>query len=482
MNTSGRIQDILRNKQDAESREIGGKTAMNKAMNDRPPSLTTSPGAAAEIEQKVQPIRVLQKFKLRVELGYKFIFSFLMVVIGVLVATWILTRINIPPEWEQFAIVLSAIAMGLAIGRTFTRTLSRDFRQITQSAEVIAEGDLFHPLSLEERMFTDETVDLAEAINTMRNSLRVLVSRIKETLHQVLEASKSLLTSAEGLNTSNKDIASTMEQIAKGASFQAKLVEESSSFLRRMALSIEQATKSAVEARASASIANEAALKGEEIARTTMGKMLGVFEKVEGAHTKVLKFSEKVSQVKKILEIIAVIAEKTDLLALNATIEAARAGEYGRGFSVVAEEVRKLADTSAKSTEQIRQIIETIDVESREVGASISESTLDLRKGREEAIAIIHSLERILASVGETTQRVERIAALYGEHASHAEEAVRSIEEIAKVTEDNVVATEQVAASVQEQRASVSEMSSSVQDLTQMAGDLRDVVARFRLE
>jgi len=455
---------------------------MTKAVNEKAPSLKTLPGTGEEGKGRADPLRALRQFRLRVELGYKFILSFLVVVIGVLVIAWILSRINIPPEWEEIATVLSAIAMGLAIGRTFSRILSRDFHELSRSAEVIAEGDLAHPLSLEERIFPDETADLAESINAMRHSLRVLVSRIRETSHNVFESSRSLFTSAQGLNASNGEIASTMEQIAKGASLQAERVEETFSLIKRMAISTEQAEKSAAEAHTSAAAANGAALKGEEIARTTMGKMHIVFEKVEGAHTKVLKFSERVAQVKKIIEIMAVIAEKTDLLALNATIEAARAGEYGRGFSVVAEEVRKLADTSARSAEQIREIIETIELESKEVSGTISESTQELRKGREETNAIIHSLGSILASVGETTQRVERITALSGEHAMHVEETVKSIEEIARVTQDNAAATKQVSAAVQKQAASVSEMSSAVQVMTKMSEDLRDVVARFRLE
>lgn len=437
------------------------------------------PGAGAAV---INPIKGLKRVRIRIELGYKFILSFLVVIAGVIVVTRIIQGIDIPRAWEETVTVLTAIAMGLAIGRTFTRTLSRDFRRISHAAEEVADGDLGHPLSLEDRMFPDETADLSESVNKMRHSLRVLVSRIKETSSQVLESSRGLFSSAQEVNASSEEISKTMEQIAKGASLQAELVEKASSLIKRMATSMEQVSASAGETRVSAGAANDAARKGEEIVRTTIGKMTGVFEKVEEAHSRVFAFSEKVAQIKKIVEIITGIAEKTNLLALNATIEAARAGEYGRGFAVVAEEIRKLADTSATSAEQIGHVIESIDAESRSVGGSISDSTQDLRRGREEMEAIRRSLESIHAGVGEAAQKSEGIARLSGDQAAHADEAVKSIEEIARVAEDNAAATEQVSAAVQEQTASVSEMSSAAHALTRMSEDLKGIVSKFTLE
>src|SRR5574341_2088633 len=178
----------------------------------------------AEAAAVINPIKGLRRVRIRIELGYKFILSFLMVIAGVIVVTRIIQGINIPRAWEETVTVLTAIAMGLAIGRTFTRTLSRDFRRISHAAEEVADGDLGHPLSLEDRMFPDETADPSESVNKMRHSLRVLVSRIKETSSQVLESSRGLFSSAQEVNASSEEISKTMEQIAKGASLQAELV------------------------------------------------------------------------------------------------------------------------------------------------------------------------------------------------------------------------------------------------------------------
>jgi len=218
------------------------------------------------------------------------------------------------------------------------------------------------------------------------------------------------------------------------------------------------------------------------MSRATIARMKQVLEKVERNGEQMAAFGAQVQKIGKIVEVITGIAGKTNLLALNATIEAARAGEYGRGFNVVAEEIRKLADSTGASAGEITDLIETIRTESQKVQDSMKESVQDLDSGRDAIDNTGKAFDAIIRSALETQNKATSIAELAQQQTDGATGMVAAIEEISRVAEDNAASTQQVSAATEEQTASMEEMAGAAQGLSELAENLLEVVKRFRLE
>ena len=187
------------------------------------------------------------------------------------------------------------------------------------------------------------TLDLARSVHGMLSSLRDLVQHVQAAAEQVAGAAQELLDSAEHGNAKNREISSTMDLMTRAATRQQGDIGRTSDRIRESADQIASNARQAREAFGFAAEARERAESGVEVSRRAIDKMQSLFEHAEQAGDLVVHFDEKIRSVSRITEVITSIAEKTHLLSLNASIEASHAGDAGRGFSVVAEEIRKLA-------------------------------------------------------------------------------------------------------------------------------------------
>jgi methyl-accepting chemotaxis protein len=195
-----------------------------------------------------------------------------------------------------------------------------------------------------------------------------------------------------------------------------------------------------------------------------------------------MDLNAKLQQVGTIADFIVDMARQTNLLALNASIEAARAGEYGKGFGVVADEVRKLADGSARSANEIVEMIDVVKVESRRLQETITESSKSIVAGKKNIDTTADSFKQILATVIETERKANSIADLSQMQTTGAEKMVAMVDEIAKVAEDNAASTEQVSAATEEQSAAMQEMVYQTQELAKLAEELLQSVEKFQVD
>jgi len=200
---------------------------------------------------------------------------------------------------------------------------------------------------------------------------------------------------------------------------------------------------------------------------------------MEGSAGLVHGFGERTQKIGKIVEVITGISQQTNLLALNAAIEAAHAGEYGRGFSVVADEIRKLSEATRRSAEEITALVGEIGKESTRVLSTMEAGTLEIREGREVIDTVRGSLDRIIQATVEVAQGVREISTLAGDQARGADEMVKATEEISRIAEDNAAATQEASAATEELTASLEQMAGSAHDLAQLAGGLRQMAGRF---
>lgn len=421
---------------------------------------------------------------MRVEISYKFVMGFIIVVGSVVLLNYLVPLLPFPEQsrWLQQPLSIGgALAIGLILGSLFSKTFTANIKGLREGVERLKNGDLSSYVKIRPALLEDETTDLANSLNTVVDSLRELVGYIRSSSIQSAESAQALSATSQEMTASAHEVAHTVEQISRGADVQAETVDRSSSLIRSMAKSIELVAASAkkVELAASETVAD--AQSGGEVANQTMVKMQRVFTTVEQSGQQMASFGRQVQQVGQIVEVITGIAQKTNLLALNATIEAARAGEYGRGFAVVAEEIRKLADSTSSSANEITQLIAAIKGESQKVLESIQQSMQEVEEGHRAVDGTGRSFEKIIQTAISSQTKAKEISELTGEQTDGARGMVSAIEEIAAVVADNAAAVQEVSAATEEQSAAMEEMAHQAQDLSAQAENLLTMVKRFHL-
>ena len=304
-------------------------------------------------------------------------------------------------------------------------------------------------------------------------------------------------------------LSQTIDQIAHGAQEQAALIEKNVQLVSQVSTAITQISGNAQQATQGARVAAESAEKGAAMSRETVKGMENIKKTIDMASSKVNGLGERSKEIGKIVSAIDDIADQTNLLALNAAVEAARAGEQGRGFAVVADEVRKLAERSQAATKEIADLIGGIQSGVAETVAAMEKGTREVDSGYEQANKAGQSLDEILErskamgiqveQISSASQQltamstemvklsdnvsaiVEQNTAATEEMAATAREVSKSVESVAGVAEENSAATEQVSAAAEEISAQVQQVVASGTSLTHMATDFEGLVAKYKL-
>ncbi len=418
---------------------------------------------------------------MRVEISYKFIVGFLIVVVSGVIVNLAVPYLQIPPEFQQTFSIACALVVGLIIGAIFSRVFAANIRRLTSAGDRISQGDLSKDITLKKRGFPDETSDLAKAMNQIQTSLRTLVGDIRSIAFKVANSAQDLSGTSQEMSSSSQEVAGTIDQVSKGAETQAEMVEESNRLFKEIAMSINLVATSARKVAEAAHQTVETANSGRALAGTSLGSIRQVLTAVESSGQQMVNFIVQLQKISKFVEVINGVAQKTNLLALNATIEAARAGEYGHGFAVVAEEIRKLADSTSISAGEITSLVEGIRNEGEQVQSSMTQIIEEMENGWEAVDRTNQAFSTITQNAEVTRAKASSIAELAEQQISSAERINRAIDEIDKVVSDNAAATEQVSAATQEQSASMEELARSAKELSTMSETLLQIVKQFKL-
>jgi methyl-accepting chemotaxis protein len=376
-----------------------------------------------------------------------------------------------------------ALGVGGGIGFFLSRMLGVKFDELRSATERIREGDLSVELvTHRESTLPDEMDDLAESLAGMFERLRSVVARVQRTARSVSSSSSGLERALDSLRRSSDGISETVAQVASGVDQQQELLDQASVRMHEVSHEIDLNAGRAREAFGFAAEANQKAGTGVDVARLAIEKMKAVFERVEGTSDKVFELEAKTRHVHQITEIITSVAHRTNLLSLNASIEAARAGEAGRGFSVVADEIRKLSESAGRSADEISQLMHEIQADTAMVADEMRQSSQVIGDGREDVNTIAGALAQISTAVSEAAQRSEEIFHGADSHSLNAQSMVSQIEEIAKVASSNGQSVNHFNDSVRAQLATLGELFGSAASLATLSGELEESLTIFRTE
>ena len=354
----------------------------------------------------------------------------------------------------QMSVVIVAIMVLLLISTAIhfsTRTLiTRPVDRIVASAERIAEGDLTIEAPVQSN---DEIGRLALAFNGM-------VYKLKEAMFQVNDTSNSVASASA-------QISASAEQMAAGAREQSSQTTQVAAAVEEMSATILENSRNAANTSETARQAKETAEAGYTVVNETIEGMKRIAEVVRQSATTVDALGESTSRIGNIVSVIDEIADQTNLLALNAAIEAARAGEQGRGFAVVADEVRALAKRTSDATKEIADMIRKIQDDTGGVVRTMRTGTEQVDDGIALADQAGRSLQEIVDKVDKVAGMIVQIAAATEEQSAASEEIASNVEEISLVTHQTAGATDQVARAAEE--------------LNRLTESLRELVNRFEL-
>ncbi|QTM98895.1 HAMP domain-containing protein [Sediminibacillus dalangtanensis] len=375
-------------------------------------------------------------------------------------------------------VIAIAILLGGAVIFFIIRSINKPISDLVNAADRISDGDLSVNVDVQRN---DELGKLGEAFNKMRDNLSNVILQVREKASGLAASSEQLNASTEQNTSATEQISSSIQEVASGMDSQSSRIVESTQMAEEMSKSIQQIAESSNEVSSTTASASSAVKEGNKAIETTVGQMEYIKQTVNELSGSIQGLGSHSKEISKIVDVITDIAEQTNLLALNAAIEAARAGEHGKGFAVVADEVRKLAEQSAQSTDQIRQMIGTIQTETSNAVESMKSGTEEVEKG----ITVVHhageSFTEITGFVTTVSQQIEQVTSKIQEIASGTEQFVSTFEEVAKVADFTSDGAQNVSASTEEQLASMEEISGSATSLSQMAEELQDLVKQFKI-
>jgi len=415
----------------------------------------------------------------RITLTTKFVVGSLAVAGGTLALPELIRGFGI--GFSAWGTIFVALGVGGGIGFFLSQMLGSKFQALRDLTDEIRAGDFSSTRSqLPTSSFADETDDLAKSLRGMIEQLRDLVEHVQTTAGSVTNQAQGLNTSIEDVRTSGQGITDAMAGVASSVDKQQGMLDEAATHMQDISSAIDQNAERAREAFGFAAEANQKAGTGVDVARLAIEKMRSVFERVEDTGNKVFQLEAKTRHVHQITEMITSVAHRTNLLSLNASIEAARAGEAGRGFSVVADEIRKLSESAGRSAEEITALVNEIQTDTDEVADEMRQSRMVIGEGREDVNTIASSLEQISMAVGEAAARSEEIFHGADSQSLNADRMADNLTEIAKVSRGNSDGLEAASHTANDQLSSMATVVDQSRSLTALAEELQSTLERFR--
>ncbi len=390
--------------------------------------------------------------------------------------------INDKAEWMAgigFSGAVLVIIIGVTAAFLMARMIVTPVKRVTNFMNVMETGDMTQEnLQIKAK---DELGQLATKMNDLQYGLRDVVTKVAASTNDVKRQSDYLSQTAMEVKEGSEQIAVTMDELSQGAENQANSTAAIKEEMIQFNTKIQQVNQFGERIADTSEHVLTLTNTGSQFMNQSVKQMENIDSIVYHSVQKVKGLDEHTKQISKLVEVIQDIADQTNLLALNAAIEAARAGEHGKGFAVVADEVRKLAEQVSFSVQDITKIVVNIQQESNAVVDSLQLGYKEVGSGTKQMEQTEETFNEIFEAVSSMNNDIQQIAMNLQEIEQNNERIHHSIEEIASVSEEAAAGIEQVAASSQQSNSSMEEVSKSAMELAQYAEQLTTQVNRFKL-
>lgn len=379
---------------------------------------------------------------------------------------------------KMLSIGVVILVITILIGVILSKSMVKPLIALKEAAKQLSQGNLKYDFKIS---IGGEIGELSDSFIDMRESLKSLVEQISSAADNVTASSNDVLDSSKQAEFVASQIAETTTQLAMGGDEQARSVQNTLESINKIVDSIEEIAESSSHSFESSTKAEELVKSGVKIVDMQNLKMKESTQAVEDVSQVIFTLNDKTIEIGQIIQVIESIAEQTNLLALNAAIEAARAGEQGRGFAVVADQVKKLAEESQASIGKIQTIIKDIQ-NTTNIAVSTAKNATDAINGQKESVEnTSHIFNDILNNVNLIAKEIQEVSSLTDGVKDSGENIQQDMERILAVSEETAASTEEVTASTEEQATYSENIVNEVEKLAVLANDLKECIRKFEI-
>ncbi|MEK8128176.1 methyl-accepting chemotaxis protein [Paenibacillus filicis] len=381
---------------------------------------------------------------------------------------------------ELWLLLVGVALVSIVIAVVISVRLSRSVNSVTRTIADIAssEGNLKTRIRVSSN---DEVKDLAEATNRLLFSLQSMMLGIRNDTVKLAESAALLTQGTEDTARATSEVAQSIQRVAAGSESQVSQTQEISAIMQQTTAGLQQVSVNAGEVAQLAGQTAELAAAGEEKINRSVDESLEVVKAFQTIRQQVEEMSHSSEEILQVAGYIREVSNQTQLLALNAAIEASRAGEHGRGFNVVATEIRKLADQTGHSTENINRILGAMTGGVRMIASLVEDGAKTMDHSMSSLDEAGTSFRSITGQVQTLNGSVKEVSSAISEMSAGAQSLGMAVQEINQVIEDTAALTEEVSAMTEEQSASVQDMAKAAEQLNELSGKLEALVSRFKL-
>ncbi len=379
---------------------------------------------------------------------------------------------------ETLILIISIVVIAVILSIIIAKLITKPIKKMVKVSQRIAIGDLTEEIKIPSK---DETGELTSALKDMQEHLRHLIGEIKSTVDDVTSASNNLSISSEENAKISEELSVIVENVADGAEKQNIHIHNTNDSISLLMGVVEDVKSSSEKMSHLSNDISQKANIGKDVLNKTVNQMDVITSTTSDTNKVIVELNEMSQKIGDILEVISGISKQTNLLALNAAIEAASAGERGKGFTVVAEEVRKLAEHSQVATQEVSELINAMQNKTEVVVDSMEHTNEEVISGQSVIKETGDIFNQILESINDTISQIDEVSSGMNEIEKKGDEANNSIKYITDMVESFTSNAEEMNASAEEQAATSEENSATAQALGKMAERLRELVQAFKL-